>query len=215
MSKWEGWILGFLHFGSSFCLRWAPALVFLVPPLPFLSVFLCFDLFLSTYFYRASLSAPHRVSALSHSLFLCGYFPAGFAHTFSPFPHLCPSHLLCSLSFPFPSPSFLFFSSLFLFFLYGKSKVINYEIIPWFEDTHDLLSRLLSWSGCTKQDDEMMKFLHYLIFIKQHDLTCFSFEILFYLRKEIFMHASWVSFLLVSSFPFSSFIFLWELILMI
>lgn len=171
--------------------------------------------FFPIHFYWASVSAPHGVSPLSHSLFLCRYLPALLLDllTLSPLFLICALHsslpFILVVSFILPFPSSLFFP-LFPSFLYGKSKVINYEIVPWFEDTHDLLNRLLSWNGCTKHDNEMMKFLHYLIFINQHNLTCFSFKILFYFKKEIFTTASWVSFLLVSSYPFSSFIFLWR-----
>lgn len=55
-----------------------------------------------------------------------------------------------------------------------------------FKDTNDLLSRLLSWNGCIKHDDEMMKFLYYLIFTNQRDLTFFSFKtFVFYYKKKL------------------------------
>lgn len=131
------------------------------------------------------------VGAFLLSCWICSHFP--------PFPHLCPSHLLCPLSFPSPPP--LFFSSLFPSFLYRKSKVINNEIIPWFEDTHDLL-RLLSWNKCAKHDDEMMKFLHYVIFINQHYLTWFSLESCFTSRKGFSLLLHWYPFSWSALFPF-------------
>lgn len=53
-----------------------------------------------------------------------------------------------------------------------------------------------------------MKFLHYLIFINQHALTFFLNCVLLQ-EREILTPASWASSLLLSFFPFSSFIFLW------
>lgn len=133
MSKWEGWILGFLHFGLSFCLRWTPALVFLVPPLPFLSIFLFFDLFLSHLFLLSIPVCPSQdvcSQPLTVPLWVPSCSPAGSAHTFSHFPHLCPSHLLCPLSFPFPTPSFLFFPlSLLPSWEIKSNKQWNYTMI--------------------------------------------------------------------------------------
>lgn len=91
---------------------------------------------------------------------------------------------LIFLQIIFQSLTPLLYSFPFPFFLCGKSKVINCEIIPWFEDTHDLLSRLLSWNGCSKRDDEMKKGLCYLIFINQHDFTFFSCNILFHYKRR-------------------------------
>lgn len=157
---------------------------------PLLPAFLRFDLLLSHHFLldKCLLSIPASPSPGVSSLSLMCYssvsFPAlllGFTHTCSPSLICTLPILLCSLSFP--SHLVSIFSS-FPPFSEGKWKVINYKIIP-VEATHDLLSRWLSCNWYTKYDDKWMKFLHYLIFINQCDLTFLSFKILFYYKKRL------------------------------
>lgn len=75
-------------------------------------------------------------------------------------------------------------------FFKGKGQVINHEITPSIENTHDWLSRLLSRIGSTKDGDEMMKFSHPLLFINWHDLTFFYFKTTKGERLSLLLHES-------------------------
>ena len=79
----------------------------------------------------ASTSIPHRVSPLCYwSALPLWVLPV------LPFPSFVPFISVASSLLPFSSLLFSILPSIPLSFA-GKSKLMNYEIIPWLEDTHD------------------------------------------------------------------------------
>lgn len=215
-------ILGVLYFALYFCLRWAPSTGAACFPLPFPSVFLCFGLLRFRWIFSLDKrfmglpACPPQGSLIRHwpavplPVLFCSLdrFYSHFLSCplFLPFTFFVPSLL------PYPPSPSLYFPSSLLF--EGKWEVINCKI-TLLEDTHDLSSRSPSGNGCSKHDDEMMKFLHYLIFLNRHDLTFFTFNILLgYKKRESFISASWVSSLQLLAFPFLSPFFFGEVILM-